>query len=111
MRQISKEEGKRNYLINSRVFCDCWGNYYLYSKKEMRRRRKCFIGMDHLEAEKKRITAKDAEKILRCDWYGDKLPKWLIIKYPQLTHGIPGKNKMNIQLVENILERKLIQGE
>lgn len=104
MRKISKEE-KKLYVFDSRVFMDAFGNYYRKAMREVRARRRFAAGIRKFEDERRKMTAKDAERILRCDWYGDKVPKWLRVKYPKLSR----KSDMNIQVVENILGRKMNQ--
>lgn len=101
MRKISNEE-RFLYGRDSRVFMDAFGNYYRRSMREVRNSRKCAAGIRKFEDERGRMTAKDAERILRCAWYGDKVPKWLRVKYPKLSR----KSDLNIQVVENILGRK-----
>lgn len=104
MRKLSKEE-KNLYWFDSRVFTDAFGNYYRRSMREVRGTRICAAGIRKFEDERRKMTAKDAERILRCDWYGDKVPKWLRVKYPKLSR----KSDLNIQVVENILGRKMNQ--
>ena len=105
MRKLSKEE-KKLYGRDPRVFSDIYGNYYRRSMREVRNSRKCAAGIREFEDERGRMTAKDAERILRCAWYGDKVPKYLRVKYPKLSRGIHGQSDLNRQVVENILERK-----
>lgn len=104
MRKLSKEE-KNLYWFDSRVFMDAFGDYYRRSMREVRSSRRFATGIRKFENERRQMTAKDAERILRCDWYGDKVPKWLRVKYPKLSR----KSDLNIQVVENILGRKLNQ--
>lgn len=106
MRKISIKE-KCLYGRDPRIFTDAFGNYYRRSMREVRGTRRCAAGIRKFENERRQMTAKDAERILRCGWYGDKVPKWLRVKYPKLSR----KSDLNIQVVENILERKLNQGE
>ena len=105
MRKLSKEE-KKLYVFDSRVFTDAFGNYYRRSMREVRNSRKCAADIRKFEDERGRMTAKDAERILRCAWYGDKVPKWLRVKYPKLSKGIHGQSDLNRQVVEDILGRK-----
>lgn len=105
MRKLSKEE-KILYGRDPRIFTDAYGDYYRRSMREVRGSRICAASIRKFEDDKKRMTAKDAERILRCEWYGDKVPKWLRLKYPKLSRGIPHKSDLNIQVVENILRRK-----
>ena len=106
MRKITIKE-KCLYGRDPRVFTDAFGNYYRRSMREVRGTRRCAAGIRKFENERRQMTAKDAERILRCDWYGDKVPKWLRVKYPKLSR----KSDLNIQVVENILGRKMNQGE
>lgn len=105
MRKISNEE-RFLYGRDPRVFSDIYGNYYRRSMREVRNSKKCFAGIRKFEDERGRMTAKDAERILRCAWYGDKVPKWIRVKYPKLSRGIHGQSDLNRQVVENILGRK-----
>ena len=105
MRKISNEE-RFLYGRDSRVFMDAFGNYYRRSMREVRGSRRCAAGIRKFEDERGRMTAKDAERMLRCAWYGDKVPKWLRVKYPKLSRGIHGQSDLNRQVVENVLERK-----
>lgn len=106
MRKITIKE-KCLYGRDPRIFTDAFGNYYRRSMREVRGTRRCAAGIRKFENERRQMTAKDAERLLRCDWYGDKVPKWLRVKYPKLSR----KSDLNIQVVENILGRKLNQGE
>lgn len=105
MRKLSEEE-KNLYRFDSRVFMDAFGDYYRRSMREVRSSKRFAAGIRKFEDERGRMTAKDAERILRCAWYGDKVPKWLRVRYPKLSRGIHGQSDLNRQVVENILERK-----
>ena len=105
MRKLSIEE-RFLYGRDSRVFMDAFGNYYRRSMWEVRNSRRCAAGIRKFENERRQMTAQDAERILRCAWYGDKVPKWLRVKYPKLSRGIHGQSDLNRQVVEDIFGKK-----